>query len=295
LNITFAHEIGHLIGCRHDEGSDPSNTPYAYGHGYTVNNPTSGSWRTIMGTYGSCNGCPRNPYWSNPNVSIPFGVTGTVSTNDNARVIDENFENFKSHRPSNGTLIVDQSKVNSAIENSLYNANNITTDGSVIINSTQNFSLFAGNQIVLKPGFHAIAGSEFTAKIVPPCGTADGLQNDYGLQPDSINFRLKNSVTTNDKNYLIDDGKIKVSEFNVYPNPTTDKLNLIIELPENSNQLKISIVNYNGQLLHTIFTGNIEAGIHKFNTSFSSLKTGVYFVLVTIDDTDIISHKIIKQ
>ena len=295
LNITFAHEMGHLIGCRHNESSDSSTQPYPYGHGYTVDDPSNGSWRTIMGTTSSCNGCPRNPYWSNPNVSIPFGVTGTVTTNDNARVIDENFENFKSHRPTNGTLFANQSKVTAAIGNSLYNSNNITTDGNVTINSSETFSLYAGHQIILEPGFSAKAGSEFTAEIVPPCGTADGLQNDYGLQPDSISLGLKNSIATNVKNYLIDNGKIKVSSLNVFPNPTTSELNLLIELPEDNNQLKISIVNFNGQLLQTIFTGQKKKGVHKLNTSISSLNTGVYFVLITIDNTDIISHKIIKQ
>ncbi|OFX45370.1 MAG: hypothetical protein A2046_06565 [Bacteroidetes bacterium GWA2_30_7] len=294
FNITFAHEIGHLIGCRHDESSDANNVPYQYGHGYTVNDP-NGSWRTIMATTNSCNGCPRNPYWSNPNVSIPFGVTGTIATNDNARVINENIENVISHRPTNGTLVVNQSKTNAAMGGSLYNSNNIITDGSVVINSSQSLSMYAGHEIVLLPGFHAEAGSEFTAQIVPPCGTPDGLGSDYGLDADSINFNLKNSIEIDNKNYLIDYGKSKVSSIDIYPNPTKDEVNLIFELPDTNNELTINIVNYNGQVLNTIYKGNKEKGKHTLNYSISSLASGVYFVVVAINNTDIVSHKIVKQ
>ncbi len=295
LNITFAHEIGHLIGCRHNESSDPTNTPYAYGHGYTVNDPTNGSWRTIMGTTNSCNDCPRNPYWSNPNVSIPFGVTGTASTNDNARVINENVENVISHRPTNGTLIVNQSIANAAMGGSLYNSNNITTNGSVVINPSQSLAMYAGNEIVLLPGFHAEAGSEFVAQIVPACGTPDGLENDYGLNADSIGFRLKNSIETNVKNYYSENGKLKVGDIDIYPNPTSNQISVSFKLVEAKNEMSIKVVNFNGQVLSTIFNGNKDKGNHTLNYSLTSYASGIYFVIISINNADIVSHKIIKQ
>lgn len=65
-NYSFIHEIGHLLGCRHDIYVDPNTTPFAYGHGYI--NP-SGTWRTVMAYSNGCNNCPRLLYWSNPNIS----------------------------------------------------------------------------------------------------------------------------------------------------------------------------------------------------------------------------------
>lgn len=52
--VTFAHELGHNMGLRHDRYVDRGDTPYPYSHGY-VNRatfeegaPESSRWRTIM-------------------------------------------------------------------------------------------------------------------------------------------------------------------------------------------------------------------------------------------------------
>ena len=59
---SVAHEVGHIIGARHDLSLDTSTTPFAYGHGFV--NGTK--WRDIMSYKKSCGGCPRLPIWSTP-------------------------------------------------------------------------------------------------------------------------------------------------------------------------------------------------------------------------------------
>ncbi len=82
---SFAHEIGHLQSARHDPANDPTNSPYAYGHGYQyTGNP---SWRTIM-AYNCSAGCPRLNYWSNPSKLYNGQPMGTTTRNDNARVLN---------------------------------------------------------------------------------------------------------------------------------------------------------------------------------------------------------------
>jgi hypothetical protein len=81
---TVAHEIGHIIGARHDLSLDKVMTPFPYGHGYV----SGTKWRDIMSYKESCGGCPRVPVWSSPKVLIKGEPAGTPDL-DNARVIAE--------------------------------------------------------------------------------------------------------------------------------------------------------------------------------------------------------------
>ena len=90
-NLSFAHELGHNMGLRHNPEADGSTTPYAYGHG-KLQNATGGedSWRTVM-SYSGCSTspCTRLPQWSNPDVVVRGSASGDRDLRDNARVIDE--------------------------------------------------------------------------------------------------------------------------------------------------------------------------------------------------------------
>jgi peptidyl-Asp metalloendopeptidase len=70
-SYTVAHEIGHLIGARHE---------LSYVNGT--------KWRDIMGLKENCGGCPRLPVWSSPTVLVNGEPAGTMAL-DNVRVIAE--------------------------------------------------------------------------------------------------------------------------------------------------------------------------------------------------------------
>jgi len=93
LTYSLAHEVGHIIGARHDEALDKNVTPFPYGHGYV--NGTK--WRDIMSYKASCNGCPRVPIWSNPTIKYKGDQAGTLQ-DDNARVILEQAERVSKFR-----------------------------------------------------------------------------------------------------------------------------------------------------------------------------------------------------
>jgi len=91
-NLSFPHELGHIMSARHHD--DGTTTPYAYGHGYQVLNPADPAttpWRTMMSKIG---GTVRVPFFSNPNIQFPLtGATatdamGTAADEDNHRVLN---------------------------------------------------------------------------------------------------------------------------------------------------------------------------------------------------------------
>jgi peptidyl-Asp metalloendopeptidase len=92
ITISIAHEIGHILGARHDRATDANEMPFAYGHGHV-----NGKWRDIMSYRQSCDGCLRIPFWSNPRVMYKGEPTGTYAE-DNARVILEQAERVANFR-----------------------------------------------------------------------------------------------------------------------------------------------------------------------------------------------------
>jgi hypothetical protein len=84
---SFAHELGHLMGARHNEQVDANTMPFSYGHGYLHLTPPP-AWRTIM-AYDCPGGCQRLQYWSSPRINYGTQSMGTTATNDNARVLND--------------------------------------------------------------------------------------------------------------------------------------------------------------------------------------------------------------
>ena len=93
VTMSIAHEVGHILGARHDRFVDDNNSPYAYGHGYV----NGGKWRDLMSYKQGCGGCARIPYWSNPRIMYNGEATGTAAA-DNARLILELAERVSQFR-----------------------------------------------------------------------------------------------------------------------------------------------------------------------------------------------------
>jgi peptidyl-Asp metalloendopeptidase len=65
ITYSIAHEVGHILGARHDRFMDTNDTPFPFAHGYIKGT----KWRDMMSYQEGCGGCPRIPFWSNPRLT----------------------------------------------------------------------------------------------------------------------------------------------------------------------------------------------------------------------------------
>ena len=82
-SYSIAHEIGHIIGTRHDRSLDQNALPFPHGHGFVSPDLR---WRTMMSYKSGCNGCPRLPIWSTPD-KVVEGKPAGDQWHNNAAVI----------------------------------------------------------------------------------------------------------------------------------------------------------------------------------------------------------------
>ena len=83
-NLTFAHEVGHLLGLAHDPAYAGNSGACSDARGHFVDQ----EGRTLMSYYNQCtnNNCPRVALISDPGIDFDFGdPSGIINERDNAR------------------------------------------------------------------------------------------------------------------------------------------------------------------------------------------------------------------
>jgi len=79
----------------------------------------------------------------------------------------------------------------------------------------------------------------------------------------------------------------------IYPNPTQDSNTIRFLLNETGN-LKIDLMNTQGQLVKTVFSGIKEKGGYTITNNLNDLQSGTYFYRLTFEDK-VLTQKFVKQ
>jgi len=155
----------------------------------------------------------------------------------------------------------------------------LSTSGTVII--TGNMTFKAGNAIILNPGFHAQAGSIFSA-ILQTCAPSTGtLQNevDAGSSKRIIGYSTQNTPEVN-------------ISLTVMPNPFRGETVIQYNLNQTAPIL-IQVMDVNGRVVKILENRTTKAaGINEVRFSGDGLDAGMYYVFL-VTPTKVLSKKIV--
>ncbi len=150
----------------------------------------------------------------------------------------------------------------------------ITTSGTVNVNSGNTLNMKAGNSITLQPGFSVELGAEFSATVenIYDCGANSAsapkimVQNVPEEHDDITDIQIKNHPDFS---------------YTVYPNPSDEFINIIYSL-NTEMYLSIELVNLFGQKIKTILPKqNQQEGNYSIQIPISDFLSGTYFLTIS--------------
>ena len=155
----------------------------------------------------------------------------------------------------------------------------IETSGTVNVASADGTVEFkAGTSVTLKTGFHAMAGSAFTASIatctplleVPEVETAYVTTNESPLLEEEIVQPIKSVKKI----------KLAVSDFKIVPNPLSQEANFLFNLKEEA-PVTIAIYDMSGQLITNVTQHIImHQGLNSIRHNVQQLEGGMFLVVL---------------
>lgn len=158
-----------------------------------------------------------------------------------------------------------------------HSSNNITAadnEATFVVESGANVELLAGEQIVLKPGFYAEAGSEFHAGIEPCNNTkSTSLLKSAKIKPNN-HYIEKINTDSIDLNQNTVYNNVKV-----YPNPFSKTLRIEYSMIKDG-EVKIDLFNTLGQKINS-YTKEQTQGTNTLEFNGTNLSNGLYILKIS--------------
>lgn len=286
-NYTFAHEIGHLIGGRHD--NDPASSPRAYAHGYVY---SPAYWRTVMAVVQS--GINRIPYWSNPNKTYGGVAMGTSNWNDNARVWNERaatVANFRSPLPaipqlsgsvSNGMPHLSWNSVAGATS---YKINRTSFNNPSVSDATftTTGTTFTDNSLpfMVQVDIGMFGNIGYTVQAVNSSGESTPSQSVFYAEQGGGGWFSQQEEGINTQGVIAADLPSAYHVSTNYPNPFNPTTTISYDLPE-SAFVTVTVFDIMGRQVRTLLSSNMSAGFHSITFDASNLSSGLYIARFTV-------------
>lgn len=286
---TFAHEVGHLLGCRHDNDNfmGPNIGDFANGSEFFTTNGTSRTTLAIA-TIGE----NRILHYSNPNVNFNGSPTGTADM-DNARQIRDNSACIVScyREPTPDPMEIDITGpgfVSPGSSNTwcttVDNCTNVTNYNWEVSSNGFNYAPFFGTNCASRTS--STSDSDMWLRVTATCSdnqtatdvlrvTIDGGGGGGGpiiLRPQS-GAQQVGSVGTLDP----------ILSVSVFPNPSNGEVNFTYKVSSPSN-VKYSILRQDGKVILSGESNHTTAGKYH-NSILREFEPGLYFLRIITNDT----------
>ena len=151
-------------------------------------------------------------------------------------------------------------------QDSQYLAEQTITSSDVLLPGTT-IRYQAGNIITLSPGFHAQAGSTFSA-VIAECGIPPATATLFSQAEAPA---LTDAFST-----------VEGTDLRLFPNPFVEQLRIDAFLPE-KGQVHITVLDINGKPVQQLLQAQMDAGNHRLSWTPEHLPAGMYLVRMVFE------------
>ena len=273
---TFAHEIGHLYGAKHNPEAHDF-YPVDDAHGYNASLDIGESWRTVMSYESGCTSCPRINNFSNPDVDYFGNPTGAdPNTHDAADMIDGRGGTMADFRIcDNNKILTTDDLANTDDYAYVYGHSTLRTSGNYDVRNGAILQMRATTRVDFYNGATIHNGGQLRVYL-GSCGNniAGLVSNDNGNNNGDSYQRSMNA------DY---DGHF-INALSIIPNPVQDQAQVNFELAM-AGPVHIQITDVNGKLIKQLINGiEFQKGPHTISLSSNEFAVGTYYIRINTED-----------